>query len=126
MRSPGLHSRRSKETIPAILFYILVLELCFSSISSVVSRKFPIIIEVTGPGFANEVRGVQQMRRGASRFLDGAGQSFFVEGEIGKEVYALTSLVVQKLSTKKHMNYQPFVLDKIDMLADDTTSGWAA
>ena len=51
---------------------------------------------------------------------------FFVGGEIGKEADALARLLAHKLSTKKHMNYQPFVLDKINMLADDTTSGWAA
>ena len=72
------------------------------------------------------MRGTRQIWRDASRLLDGAGQSIFVEGEIGKEVDALTCLLVHKLSTKKHMNYQPFVLDKIDMLADDTASGWAA
>ena len=51
---------------------------------------------------------------------------FFVEGEMGKEADALVCLLVHKLSTKMHMNYQPFVLDEIDMLADDTTGASAA
>ena len=50
----------------------------------------------------------------------------FVEGEIGSEFDALVCRLVHQLSAKKHMNYQPFVLDKIDRLADDATSGWAA
>ena len=72
------------------------------------------------------MRGVQQMWRGATRLHDGAAQSPVVEGEIGRESDALTCLLVHKLSTKKRMNYQPFVLDKIDRLTDDATSGWAA